>query len=124
VNRRQRFWAKIDGFWSPLNKVENMPALERPHAKTPEEARKLFRSALTDYVAQGWRIEIENEFDAVISRKRHSGWIGKFIVFLILVFLWFPLAIFYLVIAIIASVNARPKTKRIFVDEDGYIQIT
>ena len=121
MNRRQKFWAKFENLFPAYNNAGYVEKVV-PKAETPEEARKIFRSALTDYVAQGWKIEIENEFDAVISRKRTVRWVGKFLLFLLLFLIWFPLALFYLVIAIIMGVTARPKTMRVYIDEEGYVQ--
>lgn len=92
-------------------------------APTPEEARKIFRAALTDYVSNGWRIEIENEFDAVISKKRSFRWFIKLIIFLILLLIFFPLALFYLIIVLIRGLTSRPRTLRIYIDPNGLIQI-
>ena len=121
MNRRSEIWKKIESRFA--SREESFFTKEvKPQAKSPEEAKQLFRSKLTEYVVAGWHIEIENEFDAVISRKRRAGWLGKFLIFLILLFIWFPLALFYLVIVIIRVMTARPKTMRIYVDEEGYIQ--
>lgn len=87
-----------------------------------EQARLLFREALTNRVADGWKIEIENQFDAVLSRKQNPTWFGKLILFLILLVVFAPLALFYLIFVIITSVNAKPSTLRIWIDEDGRIQ--
>ena len=89
---------------------------------TAEQARISFREALTNRVADGWIIEIENQFDAVLSRKSKPTWIGKLILFLILLVVFAPLALFYLIIVVITSVNAKPTTLRIWIDEDGRIQ--
>ena len=92
-------------------------------APTPEEARKSFREALTDYVSRGWTIEIENEFDAVISRKHQFRWFLKLVVFLILLLIFFPLAIFYLLVVLVRGLTAKPRRLRIYIDPDGQIQV-
>lgn len=92
-------------------------------APTPEEARKSFREALTDYVAKGWTIEIENEFDAVISRKPQFRWFLKLVNFLLLLLIFFPLAIFYLLVVLVRGLTAKPKTIRFFIDPEGQVQI-
>ncbi len=89
---------------------------------SPEESRKLFRSALTEYVADGWSIEIENELEAVLSRKSGFRWVGKMIIFLILLLVFAPLAFFYLIVVIVKGVTAKPNRIRIRVDENGFIQ--
>ena len=89
---------------------------------TEKEAQATFRKALTDLVEQGWKIEIENTFDAVLSRKKKPTWIGKLVLFLILLFAFAPLALFYLIIVVIISVNAKPITLRLWIDQEGRIQ--
>lgn len=89
---------------------------------TPEEARKAFRSALTERVADGWTLEIENELDAVVSKKPTFRWIGKLFLFLLLLLLFAPLAAFYLIIVIVQGVTAKPQRVRIWIDGDGRIQ--
>jgi len=93
-------------------------------APTPEEARKSFREALTDYVARGWTIEIENEFDAVISKKPQFRWFLKLVVFLILLLIFFPLAIFFLLVVLVRGLTAKPRRLRIYIDPDGQIQVS
>jgi hypothetical protein len=97
---------------------------ENPPTPTPEEARKSFRQALTDYVSRGWTIEIENEFDAVISRKPQFRWFLKLIVFLVLLLLFFPFAIFFLVVVLVRGLTAKPRRLRIYVDSEGKIQVS
>lgn len=89
---------------------------------TEDQARKIFRDALTNRVENGWKIEIENQFDAVLSRKRETSWISKLIIFLLLLLIFAPLAIFYLVVVIIKGVNGKPVTQRLWIDENGRIQ--
>ena len=89
---------------------------------SPAQARIDFRYALTSYVADGWSIEIENEFDAVLSRKPKFRWVGKLIIFLILIFIWAPIALFYLIVVIVRGVTAKPSRKRLWVTEDGRIE--
>ena len=88
----------------------------------PEERQKALRKEMTDYVAAGWSIEIENEFDAVLSRKGKFYWAGKLIIFLILLFVFAPIALFYLIVVIIKGVSAKPSRLRLGIDEDGRIK--
>lgn len=87
-----------------------------------EERRKAFRSEITEYIASGWSIEIENEFDAVLSRKGKFSWAGKLIIFLILLLLFAPIALFYLIVVVIKGVRAKPERLRLWIDEDGRIK--
>jgi hypothetical protein len=89
---------------------------------TPEEAKKILREAVTNYVADGWNIEIENENDVVLGRKAKFQWVGKLFVFLLLLLLFAPLAIFYLIVVIVRGVTAKPARLHIWVDKDGRIQ--
>jgi hypothetical protein len=87
-----------------------------------EESRKTFRAALTEYVADGWTIEIENELDAVLSKKPQFRWVGKLVIFLLLLLLFLPLGLFYLIVVIVKGVTAKPRRMRIWIDEAGKIQ--
>lgn len=87
-----------------------------------EERRKALRKEMTEYVAAGWSIEIENDFDAVLSKKGKFSWAGKLIIFLILLLVFAPIALFYLIVVIIQGVSAKPARLRLWVDEDGRIK--
>ena len=89
---------------------------------TPEESRLLFRKALTDSVEGGWKIEIENELDAVLSKKPTFNWFGSLVGFVILLFIYFPFALFLLVVVIIRGVTRRDITRKIWIDELGRVQ--
>lgn len=89
---------------------------------TPSEAQKILRDAVTNYVADGWSIEIENENDVVLGRKAKFSWIGKLVLFLILLLLFAPLAIFYLIVVIVKGVTAKPERLHLWVDANGRIQ--
>jgi hypothetical protein len=97
---------------------------DAPPPLRPEEAREIFRRALTDYVAKGWTIEIENEFDAVISRKPKFRWFLKLVLFLILLLIFFPLAIFFLLVVLVRGLTAKPRRLRIHMDPYGQIQVS
>lgn len=89
---------------------------------TAEDARRNFRIALTDCVAGGWAIEIENEFDAVLSKKASFHWAGKLLIFLLLLFIFAPLALFYLIVVVVKGISSKPLRLRVWIDEDGRIQ--
>lgn len=88
----------------------------------PEERRSRFRRFLTEKVSAGWHIEIENEFDAVISRKIQTGWFGKFLIFVLLLFIFLPLAVFYLIYVIVKGVQGKQKLLRVWIDIYGNIK--
>lgn len=89
---------------------------------TPEESRLLFRKALTDAVESGWKIEIENELDAILSKKPSFNWFGSLVGFVILLFIYFPFALFLLVVVIIRGVTRRDVTRKIWIDDNGQVQ--
>lgn len=89
---------------------------------TPEEARNLLRDVVTDHVAGGWNVEIENDLEVVLSKKAQFRWIGKLFIFLVLLLIFAPLGLFYLIVVIVKGVNAKPVRLRVWIDEDGRIQ--
>jgi hypothetical protein len=116
-------WARIYYFpRRPPLQVEQIEPDAPPKELSPEERRAKFRSALTDRVSAGWHLEIENEFDAVISRKKDFNWIGSFLLFILLFFIFAPIAFFYLIVLVIVKITARPKTVRIWIDIFGDIK--
>ena len=101
-------------------RVDDLGQILPPPA--PDEAKKILREAVTNYVADGWNIEIENENDVVLGRKAKFQWVGKLVIFLLLLLVFAPLAIFYLIVVIVRGVTAKPARLHIWVDEDGRIQ--
>ena len=105
----------------PVKPDPNAPIVP-PVELTPEERRAKFRRVLTDRVSAGWHLEIENDYDAVISRKKGFNWLGSLFLFIILLFLVAPLAIFYLVVLAIVKITAKPRTVKIWIDIYGNIK--
>ncbi len=89
---------------------------------TPEEAKKTLRAVITNYVADGWNIEIENDLEVVLGRKAQFHWVGKLIIFLLLLLLFAPIGIFYLIVVIVKGVTAKPARIRFWIDADGRVQ--
>jgi hypothetical protein len=89
---------------------------------TPEEAKKTLRAVITNYVADGWNIEIENDLEVVLGRKAKFHWVGKLIIFLLLLLLFAPIGIFYLIVVIVKGVTAKPARIRVWIDADGRVQ--
>jgi len=109
----------------PYNSSSSTPAPIQEEPLTPlkpEESRVLFRQALTDAVEGGWKIEIENELDAVLSKKPTFNWFGSLVGFVILLFIYFPFALFLLVVVIIRGVTRRDVTRKIWIDDKGRVQ--
>jgi hypothetical protein len=122
-----KFMEIVKKLWVQLTVAKPLPPLmdelgQPLPAPTPEERRKRFRTEITEYVASGWSIEIENEFDAVLSTKGKFSWAGKLIIFLILLLLFAPIALFYLIVVVIKGVSAKPERLRLWIDEDGRIK--
>ena len=89
---------------------------------TPEEAKRALRAVITNYVADGWNIEIENDLEVVLGRKAKFHWVGKLIIFLLLLLLFAPVGVFYLIVVIIKGVTAKPARIRVWIDEMGRLQ--
>ena len=94
---------------------------ENPEGLDRKKAKALFRSTLTDNVANGWHIEIENDYDAVLSKKRSFNWIPHILIILFGLFVFVPLAVFWIFVMIILAVTQKSKTKRIWVDPEGEV---
>ena len=119
--------ALLQDFWFRFTVPRPLPPLVDDQGQplpppTPEEARKTLRAVITNYVADGWNIEIENELEVVLGRKAKFHWVGKLIIFLILLLLFAPIGIFYLIVVIVKGVTAKPARLRVWIDEDGRIQ--
>lgn len=122
-----RFVSFIQDMWFRLTVPKPLPPLVDDQGQplpppTPEEAKKILRSAITNYVADGWNIEIENEFEVVLGRKAKFQWVGKLLIFLLLLLLFAPIGIFYLIVVTVKGITAKPTRLRIWIDEDGRIQ--
>lgn len=117
----QTFISSFTANFRGLRKSKEINKIDKPVISS-EERKKIFRQFLTARVTEGWSLEIENEFDAVLSRKARFRWFGKLIIFLILLLLFAPLALFYLIVVIIRGVTARPSRLHISIDEFGDIQ--
>ena len=82
----------------------------------------MFREFLTKQVVQGWTIEIENDFDAVLGKKRKFNWGIKLILFLVLLLIFLPLGLFYLVVVIVRGVTAKPVRRYYRINDIGLIR--
>ena len=89
-----------------------------------KRAKELFKSALVDWVANGWHIEIENGYEAVLSKKKPFNWIPHLVIILLGLFLFAPLALFWILVMIIVALTRGTKTKRVWIDDEGKLQST
>ena len=89
---------------------------------SPEERKSRFRRYLTILVGEGWHIEIENEFNAVLRFKTRSGFFIAFIIFVILLLIFGPLALFYLVYVIVTRIRGKQKLHKVWIDIYGNIK--
>jgi hypothetical protein len=122
-----KFFSISKDLWFRLTVPKPLPPLLDEQGQplpppTPEEAKKTLRAVITNYVADGWNIEIENDFEVVLGRKAKFHWVGKLIIFLLLLLLFAPLGIFYLIVVIVKGVTAKPARIRVWIDADGRVQ--
>ena len=123
----KKLGASLQDIWFRLTVPKPLPPLlddqgQLLPAPTPDEAKKMLRAAITNYVADGWNVEIENDFEVVLGRKAKFHWVGKLIIFLLLLLLFAPIGIFYLIVVIIKGVTAKPVRMRLWIDNEGRIQ--
>ena len=88
-----------------------------------KKAKENFKTALVNNVANGWHIEIENGYEAVLSKKKPFNWIPHLVVILSGLFLFLPLAIFWILVMIIVAITRPTKTKRIWIDDLGELHV-
>ena len=123
----KKLGASLQDIWFRLTVPKPLPPLlddqgQLLPAPTPDEAKKMLRAAITNYVADGWNVEIENDFEVVLGRKAKFHWVGKLIIFLLLLLLFAPIGIFYLIVVIIKGVTAKPVRMRLWIDNEGRLQ--
>jgi len=123
----EKFISIMQDLWFRFTVPKPLPPLVDDQGQplpppTPEEAKKTLRAAITNYVADGWNIEIENDLEVVLGRKAKFHWVGKLIIFLLLLLLFAPIGIFYLIVVIVKGVTAKPARIRVWIDADGRIQ--
>jgi len=123
MSKRYEFWQKVSQFPKrpPVQPESNEP-IEPPKEISPDERRIQFRRYLTELVSEGWKIEIENEFDAVVSYQSRSGLFIAFVWFIILLLIFAPLAFFYLAYVIVTRLRGKQKLSKVWIDIYGNIK--
>jgi len=100
-------------------------AMERAHRDanpvSEEKAKESLKLAISKLVERGWHIEMQNEFDAILSKKRGFNWVFHLIFLLILAVVFTPLALFWLFVMVILAVTSKPSTKRVWVEKNGEV---
>ena len=105
----------------PLVRIKRLLGIDNPKVENPnlsntilpkEELQRIFRSRLMDLVTKGWSIEIESEFEAVLSSttKREFHLLGWILGSIILFFIFVPLAVLNLFLMIVVAIS-RPTKK-------------
>jgi hypothetical protein len=80
-----------------------------------ERAKENLRKVVAELVERGWRIEMQNTFDAILSKKPGFNWIFHLILLLVLAVIFPPLALFWLFVMVILAVTRKPSTKKVWV---------
>ena len=86
-----------------------------------DQSKVNLRKVIAKLVEQGWHIEMQNEFDAILSKKKGFNWIFHLLFLLILLFVFAPLALFWLFVMVILAVTRKPSTKRVWVEKNGEV---
>jgi hypothetical protein len=88
---------------------------------TEEKAKENLKVIVAKLVERGWHIEMNNEFDAILSKKQSFNWILHLILLLVFVVVFPPLALFWLFVMVILAVTRRRSTKRVWVEKNGEV---
>jgi uncharacterized membrane protein (DUF485 family) len=86
-----------------------------------EIAKKALTVAIAQKVERGWRIEMQNEFDAILSKRRDFNWILHVLLLLLFLVLFAPLALFWLFVMVILAVTRKRVTRRVWVEKNGEV---
>jgi len=91
------------------------------NAVSDEVAKRALSVAIAQKVERGWRIEMQNEFDAIISKRREFNWILHILLLIFFIILFAPLAIFWLFVMVIIAVTRKRITRRVWVEKNGEV---
>ena len=77
-----------------------------------DQRRDQLTALVTDWVARGYRVEIRNDYDAVVSKSKRTSHVLHLLLTIITAGLWIP-------VWIIVTINNRTRRYRISIDESG-----
>ena len=118
--KRQIEW--IDFSQRMYNKrIADESARREESPVSEEQAKENLRKVVAELVERGWRIEMQNSFDAILSKKQGFNWIFHLIFLLVLAVIFLPLALFWLFVMVILAVTRKPSTKRVWVEKNGEV---
>lgn len=116
--KRQIEW--IDFSQKRYNKrISEEREYRNSHPVSVQQSKENLRAAVAKLVERGWRIEMQNEFDVILSKRQGFNWVFHLILILILVVIFAPLALFWLFVMVILAVTKRRSTKRVRVEKNG-----
>ena len=84
-----------------------------------EEGKRILRAELTRRAEKGWKIEIENDTDAVVSKKGSIAWLLHIFIILFFLVIFPVLSFVWLIVMVILAITKKPRTMRIWVEKDG-----
>jgi hypothetical protein len=118
--KRQIEW--VDFSQKIYNKrIADESARREENPVSEEQAKENLRKVVAELVERGWRIEMQNTFDAILSKKQSFNWIFHLIFLLVLAVIFLPLALFWLFVMVILAVTRKPSTKRVWVEKNGEV---
>ena len=118
--KRQFEWVDFSGK-SYARRIESEKEARNANPVSEDRAKENLRAIVTKLVERGWRIEIMNDFDAVLSTKRQFNWILHGVLLIVFLFIFPLLALLWLVVMVILAVTRRPVTKRVWVEKNGEV---
>jgi hypothetical protein len=118
--KRQLEW--IDFSQKIYNKrIADESARRDANPVSDEQAKENLRKVVAKLVERGWRIEMHNTFDTILSKKSGFNWIFLLILLLVLAVIFPPLALFWLFVMVILAVTRKPSTKKVWVEKNGEV---
>ncbi len=121
------YWLKRQVEWITYTRVNSTKPIDAGRENlssliiTNEEAKSRLRKVVGDRVENGWHIEMQNEFDVIISKKKSFPWIVNLLMVLIWLVIFTPLALVWLFAMLIVAITRKPITRRIWIEKSGEI---